>query len=525
MSDTPENTPPPPASGFQVPVRKRALWGLGGATDAMMYQGVNILVDPIMNMGMGVDSRILGLARSLPRFADILLDPLIGHLSDNTRSRWGRRKPWMLVGVLMATLIAIFMWHVPGNPADYVAPAKDASIMQVFMASAWRNSFVVGMLVLFFTFAYSLFTIPYNGQGYEMTTDYNERTHLFAWRQYAYAATGFVIPWLPNLCIKTDILVFGAEKKTASGLHAIPWIGLILGVLILATAIGPIFFTGEGKTKHTGEEKVSFVTAAGQTLRNKAFWPLVITNFLIKFGGIATGGFFMYVIIYYMCGGSKDAGTAFCAIFFNSINIATIIAMAPMVKLTDKLGKKPMLIVLLVASAVAYASVWFTLRPYGAMPTAPADGAGFLGWLTQMAQLAAWGWPALITGAGIGIFCNFQPLLINSMLADVCDVDELKSGHQRQAFYGAVFVTCDKIAMGVGMLLSGYLLAWSGFLSDQVEQSATTIGYWTHALLYTQPTGFVLGVLVILAYPITRATATEVRRQLDERQANRSNQP
>lgn len=88
------------------------------------------------------------------------------------------------------------------------------------------------------------------------------------------------------------------------------------------------------------------------------------------------------------------------------------------------------------------------------------------------------------------------------MLADVCDVYELKSGHQRQAFYGGVFVTCDKIALGVGLLLSGYLLAWSGYNAAIVEQMAKTISYWSYALLVSQPTGFVLGILVFLTYPI-----------------------
>jgi GPH family glycoside/pentoside/hexuronide:cation symporter len=134
-------------------------------------------------------------------------------------------------------------------------------------------------------------------------------------------------------------------------------------------------------------------------------------------------------------------------------------------------------------------------------------------------------WPVYVTAACIGFFCNCMPMIMNSMLADVCDVDELNSGHQRQAFYGAVFVTCDKIAMGVAMLLQGFLLTASGFDPGVAIQKAETIGFWLQALLLSQPTGFIAGFLFILLYPITQAKAREVRAQLDARKGIDGNSP
>ncbi|MGH7990100.1 MAG: MFS transporter [Limisphaerales bacterium] len=488
----------PPKTEPRIPTRKRFFWGVGGFADCMIYGGVNGLVDPIYNMGMGIDPRVIGLARSIPRLADIFIDPMIGHLSDNTRSRWGRRRPWMLAGALMAALIAMFMWHVPTSLGVGVA-----------------NAFVVTMMVLLFSFGYSLFIIPYTGMGYGLTTDYNERTHLFKWRQYAYAAGGFFTPWLPWMCVKLDIVFGGVAPEKANGLYGIHYVAILVGVVILLAAFAPIFCCNEGKLAPGEESKVSFLSAIRFTLTNSAFWPLVIGNFLLKFGMVSTGIFFLYLLIYNVAGGDKQVGTGQWGIFCNVINVATFLAMAPIVWMTDKIGKKSAMLLLMAVSAMAYASVWFTFQPH-----ATGWVAGVTSWLTDMTEMPSFiskAWPVYVTGACIGIFCNCMPLILNSMMADVCDVDELNSGHQRQAFYGAIFVTCDKIAMGVAMLLQGFLLTASGFDSHVAIQKAGTIAFWLKALLLSQPTGFILGFLIILAYPITRAKAREVRAQLDAR--------
>lgn len=493
MSDAAENKP----AGKGIPTKKRFLYGVGGFADCMMYNGINGLVDPIYNMAMGIDARIIGLARSIPRFADIIIDPVIGHLSDNTRSRWGRRRPWMVVGALLAALIAMLMWFVPTSMGEGV-----------------RNTFVVTMMVLLFTFGYSLFTIPYTGMGYGMVTDYNERTHLFKWRQYAFASAGFLTPWLPWMCIKLDIVAGGIAPDKANGLYGIGWVGVLVGVVILLTAAAPIFGCKEGQLAHGEESKVSFMNAVKFTLTNQSFWPLVMANFLLKFAMVSTGIFFMYLLIYHVAGGDKQAGTQQWGIFCNVINIATFIAMAPVVWMTDRIGKKPAMLVLMVASAVAYASVWMTFQPTTGWTAHCAE------WMSASMGIPlaiSKAWPVYVTAAGIGIFCNCMPMIMNSMLADVCDVDELKSGHQRQAFYGAVFVTCDKIAMGVAMLLQGFLLTSSNFNPHVEVQGAATIAFWLKALLFTQPVGFLLGIAILLYYPITHARAIETRRLLDER--------
>jgi len=486
---------PPATAKPRVPTLKRFLWGVGGMTDTLCYNGLNGMMDAIYINAMGMSPQIVGLARSIPRVLDLFTDPLIGHLSDNTRSRWGRRRPWMVVGAIISAIIAILMWYPPLRCATWIT-----------------TTFVVSMMIVLFTFGYSMFTIPYTAQGYELSTDYNERTHIFQWRQYAMAATGFITPWLVPLCLKLE----GANANVTRGAIGIHWVSIGLAILILLTACAPIFGCRESG-QHVAEKKTKFKEAIRFTLKNTAFWPLVAGNFLVKFGMVVTGCFFYYVMVYSVCRGDNIGGTARLAIFFNTINIATFVAMFLMVKFTDKVGKKPALLTLMLCSSVAYASVWFTLRPQNADWVLAVTG--FLKNSCLLPAVIADIWPALITAASIGIFCNSMPLIMNSMLADVCDVDELACGQQRQAFYGAVFVTCDKMAMAVAMLLQGILVAASGYSNKLIEQAPDTIAFWMKALLITQPIGFILGFLLILAYPITRAKAMEVRRLLDARKA------
>lgn len=478
-----------------VPTKRRFFWGLGGATEAMSYNGLNGLMDAIYVNAMGLDPKIIGLARSVPRLLDLVFDPIIGHLSDNTRSRWGRRRPWMAAGAFIAALVAILMWYPP-----------------LRFGAGMSTVFIVGMVVILFTFGYSMFMIPYTAQGYELSTDYNERTHIFQWRICANAANGFISPWLLPLCL----MVEGASANVTKGAEGVHWVSWGIAAVILLTACGPVFGCKGGGT-HTAKKKNKLFDAIKFTLRNQAFWPLVAGNFFIKFGMIITQSLFYFVMVYSVCGGDNKMGATRLAILWNSVNLATILAMRFVVRGTDRIGKKPAVVVLMVLSSLIYASYWLTLRPHHAGWLLETDN--FLTTSCHIPPLIVGIWPALITGACIGVFTNSIPLVMNSMLADVCDVDELACGQQRQAFYGAVFVSCDKMAMALALLIQGWLVSASGYSSKLATQMPETIAFWMKSLLFTQPVGFLLGLACVLAYPITRAKAIEVRRQLDARKA------
>jgi glycoside/pentoside/hexuronide:cation symporter, GPH family len=489
----------------EVPTRTRFLWGLGGFADATITYGTGSLVNVIYVNALGINAALVNLACSIPRFLDFLTDPLIGHLSDNTRSRWGRRRPWMFFGLIVSALLGLFLWHPPLSSAGE-SPAGFWPLMAYSFQSPTFWYLAVMMSVLF-ALGYASFSIPHAAMGYEMSTDYNERTHLFKWRLSAFAAAGFLHPWFLPLCMWLE----GDRAQALKGSGGVVTVSVIVGVLILLTGLPSVFFCREKIAEHKGEAKVGFLSAIRLTLGNRPFWLLVISNFITKFLMSLTGVFFVYIFIYHITQGRQALGSAYLAVFFNSINVANLLAMAPIAALTDRIGKRTCLLFMLTMSGVAYASLWFTFT------NTPGSFLHLtLPWGGPENTLSLQ-WPCLITGVLIGVFTNTMPMIKNSMLADICDLDELKCGHRREAFYGAVFVTTDKIAMAISLAFQGFLLVASGFDTKLDVQTWATIRFWFLALVVTQPLGCLIGLISIFLYPLTRARLHEIRVELDAR--------
>ena len=523
----------------QIPRRTQFLWGLGGFTDATIVYGLFSLINAIYINALGVNAVLVGLACALPRLLDSISDPVVGHLSDNTRSHWGRRRPWLLAGLLICAVSGLLLWNAPlsqnaAPPRSGAAPAATAvdsanpaqpSAGEPIEGSGSRGQkswwttagkaigtewetflYLTGMITLLMAVGYTLFNVPHYAMGYEMTTDYNERTHLFKWRFVFFSAAGFMTPWLLPVCMWFE----GDEAQVLRGSQGVLSVAVIVGVIILATGI-PSLFCKERVVVMKHEAKVRFRDAIRLTFANKPFMILLASNFIARFGMAITGVFFYYVFVYHIGKGEQLGGAALLAVFFNAINIATFLTMAPIAALSARIGKKSTLVLMLAMSAVAYASLLVTF-------TNSDDSFIRYGFtLGTFSFTFFMQWPSIVTGVLIGIFTNTMPMITNSMIADTCDYDELQCGKRREGFYSAVYTSVEKMAWSVSLAFQGVLLAASGFNAMLTHQAPETIRYWMLALVITQPVGFLLGVAVIVFYPLTRARVEEIRRTLDAR--------
>ena len=164
------------AAQDRIPWAQMLAYGLGGFVPIALFNSVGQLSGLIVNVGLGVSAVLVGVAQMVPRFWDAITDPIMGHITDNTRSRFGRR-PYILMGGFAVALSFVAMWAVPRS--------WDAS------GQFW---YFLLMSLVFYT-AVTVFEIPHGALGMEMTDDYHERTRLFSAKSFVGNLGAMITPW------------------------------------------------------------------------------------------------------------------------------------------------------------------------------------------------------------------------------------------------------------------------------------------------------------------------------------------
>ena len=462
-----------------VPRSRRLAWGIGGVAERLTNESVNALTLPIYNVGLGVNAIWIGWALALPRLLDAITDPLMGHLSDNARTRWGRRRPFIFIGAIMTGLLAILLW----NP--WLELPKSGLFLWYFIGS------------ILYYLAYTIYAVPFSALGIELTSDYDERTRVQAWRMFFFLVGGMAGPWFYKLCF-----VFGGdavEGGFAPEVLGARWVGLMVGIIIILSGICPALFCRERfqnpSSAVSAQPKVSFLTALGASLKNRSFCILLAGSLIIWMGMFLTGPFLIYINLYYTADGVREYSATINGWVGTVISVVGMFLGVPFSTwLATRIGKRHAMISGLTVSAASYISQWWTITP--AMPYLQ---------LVSMFVL------------GMSLSCCW--LLIPSMVADVCDEDELKSGMRREGLYSAVSAFSQKAAIGFATLLSGYLLNATGYVPGPTQTPETV---WLMRILYVgvQSGGLLLGALAFFYYPLTHERAAEVRRLIDLHKMN-----
>ena len=155
MNSTSFHTPPED----RIPLIQKLAYGSGAFVNNLLGSAIGGM-SIVLNLGLGMDPALVGLLGALPRFSDSLTDPLMGYISDNTNSRWGRRRPYIFVGAILASLFFVLLWQLPRGQSE----------------SFYFWYFLVGSVI--FYLGYTVFATPWVALGYELTPDYHERTRL-----------------------------------------------------------------------------------------------------------------------------------------------------------------------------------------------------------------------------------------------------------------------------------------------------------------------------------------------------------
>ncbi|MEM1164999.1 MAG: MFS transporter [Planctomycetota bacterium] len=468
-----------------MPVGRKLALGLGSFTSFFGFAGPERLAWPVFGMLLGVEGWLIGLALLIPRLWDAVTDPVMGTISDNTRTRFGRRRPYILIGALLMGVLFSVMWFVPDVESDYVK-------------MGW---FVVFQL-LFFT-AYTVFSVPYAALSYEMTPDYHERTRVMAYLGFFHKAGEFLAGWMPAIMGTLSLaIVADATDITMEGVQAV---AVIVGVSVfmLCGSIPALFVKERFAAPVTRSERVNMMAGIGAALSSRAFLVLVSVIVLNTLSGILASAIDQFILVYYMGDGTAASGLVQKAMLTSGYAIVGFASIPIISWLAGPLGKKGTLFFVYGLMVIGSIAKWFIFRP--GHPIVTVFGIDVDPVILIDPLLCGPMWVAV-------------KILLASMMADICDEDELRHGQRREGMFGAVFSWLEKLVVSLAALATGLALTVSGFdAALGADQAPETFLKMRLFLAGAPAITAVFAILVLLLYPLNAQTAEETRRALERR--------
>ncbi len=394
-----------------VPLKQKIAYGMGVVSDHYANVCLSLFLNAFFVDFMKLAPTLVGNAMGAARFWDAFTDPLAGTLSDRCKSKWGRRKPFIFVGALLTGLCFPVLWMVP----EAWAPTA-------------KGAYLLIVLLLYYTF-YSIFSVPYEALGTELTPDYKERNRIFVVRSYVQQVFNLGIMWIFPLA------AWLAMKPWVGGeINGVRYVSWGIAAMIICAGIVPSIVCVERYQEIAKKQKkAKFLETVKGIVQNKPLLIVIGTICTYLFTIMATMNLAYFVNVYYVYGGEIQAGAILGGIdgtlrFFFAIASAYSIK-----KLTDKFDKHHMMMGCVSLLLVTFIGIYFTT-----IPGRP--------WLTLVMK------PFLAIGE-VGFW-----VLIMSMRADVCDWDEYRTGTRNEGMIAAATNWVNKLAITLAFVVAGIFL-------------------------------------------------------------------
>ena len=403
----------------KLPLRVKLSYGAPSFAGAGMAIPIAIHLTIFYSDTILVPLGLIALVKAVARALDALTDPLMGWATDSTRSRWGRRRPWILFGAPAAALSFYLMF----TPPEGISGAN---------AAAWFAT----TYICYYLF-HTVYIIPHNGLGPELTLDYNERSMLFGIRE------GFVVFGTLVAAVAPPIFIqaFGGAREGYSGFAA------LLAVLLVGLYLNLVMQVRE-RPDFVARAPNPLVPGLRRVFRNRAFRILLIVYLTGAVTGAIPGLMMPYFTKYVLQPENPDTWLAvFLAVYFG----AGFLFLPVWIWLARRFEKKPVWLASFIPGITGSGSLFFM-------------GPGDI-WPTFFVLI----WAGAAFGAGL--------FLGPAMQADVIDYDELYTGKRREAQYGALWSIMSKFVVIPSMSIPLAILATVGYLPNvpQTEEVQFTI--------------------------------------------------
>lgn len=460
----------PPAEAL-VPLRTKLAYGLGAVAFGIKDNGFQTFLLLFYNQVVGLPAAEVGLVIAVALVVDAFIDPLLGVMSDRTRSRLGRRHPWLYASALPIVLSWVALWNPP--------------------ASSWSHAALLGWLFVTAVLARAAIAtneVPSFALAPEMSRDYHERTSIFSYR--------YLFGWVGGLGFLVLAYAYFLRPPVGAqtgplGLQGFGWYGIagavMMGVTVLASAFGTQRIALERQPPPVPRKTVREEFAAiRETLSNRAFLVLLATgvftyaaqgvsfamsNYLLNFvWRLSPVDFILYSLVLF-------AGVVLAFLFVTGIN--------------RRLGKVRAA-ALLTALAATFLLTPIVLRFAGAIPRDPAE--------SQLLTVA----PFFLMSTALGVAAFMTAA---SMMSDVVEASEETTGRREEGLFFAGALFMQKCASGLGILTTGIILAVASFPTGaqpgavpvEVLDRLTLVFALVYGLLQ------VMAIAVVLRFPFGQA--------------------
>jgi GPH family glycoside/pentoside/hexuronide:cation symporter len=458
----------------KVPMGQKIAFGFGMLANQMFPAILGIFMIVLVE-DLGFTGLMWSGVFLFPRIFDAFLDPIMGFISDNTKSRWGRRRQYVMIGGIIMGLAYIFMWQV------YKSDGLEYNFWYFFL---WSLVFYIGLTV---------FSVPYVAMGYEMSDDFHERTNIMAVSQWIGQWAWVIAPlfWI----------IMYDESWFPSADIAVRELAIWVAIPCTIFAIIPAIFIKSKPTTNENYEPLNLANVGNSLMKifqsfleaykMKEFRKLCGATFFIfnSFNTVASLTFF--VIVYKLFNGDAGASGVWVAMFgCLGALITTFIVIPSVAWMSKKMGKKNAFMLSQSISLFGYILLYFLF-----IPGKP------------------WMYIIALPFFSFGIGSLFTIMM--SMTADVIDVDEVNTGKRREGIFGAIYWWFVKVGYGIAGALSGLIITIVEFNSELATVDQQSAVDELHAYFCFFPMlGTIIAMFIMRNYSISEEKANQIKKTL-----------
>jgi GPH family glycoside/pentoside/hexuronide:cation symporter len=390
--------------------RLRVGWGVGSLGGTALINSVTFLALFYFTLVLGMSPAVAGTLLFITKCYDIATDPLMGIVSDRCDTRWGRRRPFLLIAsaVSAGSILMLF------NPPDLAGTA-----MTVY----------IGAALLLYATGYTIFNIPYLAMPAEMTSDYHERSRLMSAR-VVFASLGILVG---GALAPAMVTWFGGGRVGYASMSYV--LAAIIGVAMAAS------FFGTRTAAHT--RHVSKVMSFGEqwslAIGNRPFIILILSK-LLHISGVAVSISSLLFLVTVVL----QRETVALGSFGLASTAGTLVSIPAWLWLSNRFGKRNTYIL----GVTVYVPILLSW-----LATGPDEAFALF----------------LIRGFAIGVATGGLTLTAQAMLPDTIEHDARRSGLRREGTFTSIYSLMEKTAFALGPLTIGLLLEASGFSPGSAE--------------------------------------------------------